>query len=591
MNLNLIFSKCLFTVFFCSFVCSSSSDMAVKKPKYKRSSPTSASLAALLSNAESIPVELSDETKSPLIDQLTAMFYHVQNTKKCGDNLERFNIDLEPLWSFKFNSQIKKFIKLANLLNSLLADYEIKESTNSNQNANTKSSNSNTIVQQIFDSNLLISLNHFLFFEHSTDLDATSSVSSATFIKDSSANLAKDKKDKRNYITKYYGNYIKDPFIAGYGVALLNDPYDPNSKIRPKREPNCMYIYRDSTNEKNGTILSEKSCESINFKLLTAKDEYDDIFNYDSGGGNYANKLKSRSNEKNGFLQFEDLLTNNENTVKYCHNWYSRLYRSFRDTFNTINASGAATLISDQPLEALNYELFLQTMLKSKNFTKSLWCGPFYDCNKKDDWFLIHSLPLFNKEKKSLGAVVLKIKLTNMDINQCSNGDPIFANTNKCKPKSECIFSPSNSFKMGSYKCKCNIDYINSYLNHSSYDGVNIENQYWLHKNMKNNSYDSNFNCLPCLSIDCCANNELIENALLGLEYDLVRELQSSLSQCRKYNVLLRYIILIIQIIFVFITFVLSIIIFCFRQNKVIFYKTNEKREKKINKIYNNLLF
>ena len=58
---------------------------------------------------------------SRLLDATTALLHHVENTRKCGNNLQRLReIDLEPFWSAKLDAQVRKAILLANSLNHLI---------------------------------------------------------------------------------------------------------------------------------------------------------------------------------------------------------------------------------------------------------------------------------------------------------------------------------------------------------------------------------------------------------------------------------------------------------------------------------------
>lgn len=101
------------------------------------------------------------------------------------------------------------------------------------------------------------------------------------------------------------------------------------------------------------------------------------------------------------------------------------------------------------------------------------WCGPYYECNKTsgvNNWMLIYALPLFDyveqqqqhplqqlKQKTVLrGALMVKFRLNQIDVNQCERGDPVFADTHKCKPNSECVHIGAQVFKAGNYYCRCN---------------------------------------------------------------------------------------------------------------------------------------
>lgn len=71
----------------------------------------------------------------------------------------------------------------------------------------------------------------------------------------------------------------------------------------------------------------------------------------------------------------------------------------------------------------------------------------------------MYSLPLFDvedTERQIRGAVLVKFKLDQLDVNQCDPGDPVFGNTHKCKANSECVHIGAQTFKAGNYYCRCN---------------------------------------------------------------------------------------------------------------------------------------
>ena len=95
--------------------------------------------------------EKSNSRRIEFIDTLTSMFYHIENTRKCGDNLQSFDgLDLKPLWLDKFQSQIEKTFSLANSLNHLI--------NNVNRPGQLKKNDIH-----IIESNLLPALSYFLF--------------------------------------------------------------------------------------------------------------------------------------------------------------------------------------------------------------------------------------------------------------------------------------------------------------------------------------------------------------------------------------------------------------------------------------------
>jgi hypothetical protein len=494
--------------------------------------------------------------ENPLLDATTALFHHVENTKTCGNNLQKLSIDLEPLWSFKFISQIKKATRLANSINYIISN--VNEDSSNYKNSYSNSKNNDLLNSNLIESNLLSSLSHFIFSQTTNDLQESSTAPIAPLSSDlfhSSSekedalynnNNANNNDDKDKY-------NLNDPYILGYGVILFLD----------NDNPTCLYISKSNGNTKdnlsNEKFLKNRSCSSLNYRNEGASSE--DVF-----------EIKNEINENIILNESGKFLGGNEifdDSLQSCLNWYKNLKASY-DEFNNANA---------KKYEPLGYFQYLQKLLDSKNFTSSLWCGPYYECtlnDKKDDkdWILIYSLPLFDKAKVLKGALTLKLKLTKLDINQCENGDPVFANTHKCKPNSNCLFTPTKSFKSGNYKCKCQTGFINSNGTLSSYDGTSLESQYWLMKSMKNNSYYNNFNCLPCSRNECCnLDLNLIDKNLLNMnDEESVKEFVSHSSlfwSCRTYNTTLRLVILIIQFIFIVLTISLAVIIFISRNNKV----------------------
>jgi len=458
------------------------------------------------------------------------------------------SIYLEPLWSSKFISQIKKATRLANSINYII--------NNVNEDSS-KNNNNDLLNSNLIESNLLSSLSHFIFSQTSNDLHESSTAPISPLGSDmfQSSSEKEDALLNSNHEDKLHSH---DPYIMGYGVILFLD----------NDNPSCLYISKSTGNSNSKDnqnyekFLKNKSCSALSYRneaSLASSNE--DAF--DAKNEINENIILNDNNKFLGNEIFDDSLQN-------CLNWYKNLKTSY-DEFNRLHV---------KKLEQVSYFQYLQKLLDSKNFTSSLWCGPYYECilndNQKSeqDWILIYSLPLFDKAKALKGALTLKLKLTKLDINQCENGDPVFANTHKCKPNSNCMFTPTKSFKSGNYKCKCQTGFINSNGTLSSYDGTSLENQYWLMKSMKNNSYYNNFNCLPCLRNECCnLDLNLIDKNLLNMnDEESIKEFVSHSSlfwNCRTYNTTLRLVILIIQFIFIVVTISLAVIIFISRHNKV----------------------
>lgn len=448
---------------------------------------------------------------NPLLDQLTAMLYHVENTKLCGNNLQKLNIDLEPLWSKKFKSQLQKSHHLANLLNNLFSQGKFD-----------------------LDSKFLSSLSHFMLTTSTSDDESTI-------------------------------NRTKDPYLIGYGIVLV----DSNDK--------CLYISQTKNKTKDlqdsahmpELYTLDKACAKINYKQENSPENTQDTSNRQ-------------------YILNNDLNLNDADTYHNCFNWFKDFQSLYPDIQREVSAN-----------RTLNYQVYLEKILEKKYFRSRLFCGPFYECassnsNLNNDWILIYSLPLFDREKRLKGSALIKLRLNQMDVNQCSNGDPIFAGTNKCKPNSECVFTPMKSFKSGNYQCRCPRGFLNNINNsYTSFDGSLLEQHYWLMKNQKNNSFLKMFNCLPCSGLECCklesslidssimsinANNQNAtssvntnENDWFFLNKGEYYSMQTSLFwSCRKYNMPLRYTIFFVQVAFVLITISIAVVIFYSRHNKII---------------------
>lgn len=485
-------------------------------------------------------------------DKLTSMFYHIENTRKCGDNLQSFDTNFKELWLSKFQTQIEKTFSLANSLNHLISNKDI----NQNNDQNSKMSD-----VHIIESNLLPALSYFLFTQSASSSNQINNA--ATF--DQKLNFDLKEKQAQEKSLKFY-----DPYLIGFGVLLFynieNAPIEfkdlKNSGDSSKKIIKCFYLYTKSNSSDEidaNNLIRNKAC------LALDSDSKDNP--------------RNSPNPNFSFHSTENLSANSKTDEFYknCNKWYDNLENAYDKALIKLQNSNETKYSKGPPL---NYRKFLRKLLQNKDFSESLWCGPYFECTnpakqETNDWILIYSLPLFDEHKKLKGAVSIKLKLTNMNVNQCVDGDPIFANTHKCKENSECVYHPINKFKLGSYSCKCKGGYINSNGNFSSYDGSTLENQYWLMKSVQNRSYIQSFNCLPCLGAECChIDPHLIDSNLYStIDSEMVKEYQNQLNifwHCRKYNFSMRFSILFVQIIFIIITIFLSIVVFYSRQNKVI---------------------
>lgn len=104
------------------------------------------------------------------------------------------------------------------------------------------------------------------------------------------------------------------------------------------------------------------------------------------------------------------------------------------------------------------------------------------------------------------------------------------------------------------------------------HDGAYLESQYWNMKNRKNNSYGS-LECAACTTLECCRRMD-IDAFIMSFNLDdlIIRDphIQNNIFwTCRKYNMSMRYAIVVVQIFFILVAISLAIVIFYYRHNKV----------------------
>lgn len=468
-------------------------------------------------------------TNNNKIDDLTALLNDVAKPKLCGSNLQKYKIDLDELWWSKFSAQVKKATHLTHLLNHMI----------SSLNATSTQTEWQLIVDNIMETNFLESLSYFMLTGGKSS-DATSSV-------------------ERNIATA--ADY--DKFLIGYGV-VLDEELDAN-----KEAFRCKLITQNSNSEfkskqtsvptgwESQYYVKDEECSSLNIK----EEESDyDIRETSKESGNVISKLSNS--------------ISNQDKYKNCLNWYPNLVAQFAK-LDMITSSMPAHMFLNQQLAN-----------RTGSFTKSVWCGPYNECetdilsDKPSSWILNFHLPLFSTlhTSRMRGAVLVKLRINNLDVNQCSDGDPVFAHTHKCKPDSECVFAPRGQFGAGNYVCKCRKGYLNSNGVMAPISGEVIEKEYWKIKNIQPSNYTAQFNCVPCPSHECCQlesvimdETNLYQSSVQNITgyYDEMIRPSNVFYNCRVYNTTLRNILLAVQIVFILFTLSIAGVIFYFRQNKV----------------------
>nr|QVK45730.1 G protein-coupled receptor [Proales similis] len=330
-----------------------------------------------------------------------------------------------------------------------------------------------------------------------------------------------------------------DPYIIGYGLVL-----DSSSSAKMS----CIYVGKNDQAEQDARS-SNSSCRLLNQGVTPSQPGVQLTYGFTSNGNHDSAEL-------------------NQN----CCDWF----QDIKSAFNQFTQQSYSSR-----LDRDDHEQRLNEFVKNERFSPSSWCGPFYDCSRDaggvplNSWILTFSLPLFDSRGRFRGAVAIKLVLDQMDVNQCDDGDPVFKGTHKCKPNSQCVFMPGTKFKFksGNYKCKCSLGFVNKKGLLVSYEGDELERQYWLMKSMKNSSYQTEFNCLPCQGPDCCdEGNSQTDTMLAGVKSEKLIENEQAelLRHCRRFNMPLRLTFLFVQITFIMICLSFAVIVFATRQNKFI---------------------
>lgn len=117
------------------------------------------------------------------------------------------------------------------------------------------------------------------------------------------------------------------------------------------------------------------------------------------------------------------------------------------------------------------------------------WSAPFQDCGLHNQWLISYSSPFFGWDKLRMkvefkGIVIVNLRLSELDVNQCGADDyyvnNAFKDTHKCDRKStRCVPLPGRKFESGGYKCECQQGYEYPFNNPTTYiDGQMMEAEY-----------------------------------------------------------------------------------------------------------------
>lgn len=245
------------------------------------------------------------------IDALTSMFYHIENTRKCGDNLQTFDtIDFKSLWLKKFKAQTSRIFSLANSLNHLISNVEKNDSKNLNE-------------VHIIESNILPALSYFLFQSDKSSSELVSPVKQSYAKipiikqqKQSSKRVQEDGEEEKILSGGSSSLKFQDPYMIGFGVLLFYDIKEAPSEFQKLRGSGdasktikCFYLYTrtNSTHEMDASsLVRNRACLAID------------------ADGETATSAKNTVNPNFSFHSTESLSANSKSDEFYknCNKWY-----------------------------------------------------------------------------------------------------------------------------------------------------------------------------------------------------------------------------------------------------------------------------
>lgn len=133
------------------------------------------------------------------------------------------------------------------------------------------------------------------------------------------------------------------------------------------------------------------------------------------------------------------------------------------------------------------------------------WSEPQLDCQLHNQWLISYASPFFGWDKLKMrvefkGLVIVNLKLSELDVNQCEGEhfhiSNAFKDTHKCDRKStQCVPISGRKFDSGGYKCECKQGFEYPFNNPTTYiDGQMMEAEY---SNVLQNKA-SRFDSLTC---------------------------------------------------------------------------------------------
>lgn len=202
----------------------------------------------------------------------------------------------------------------------------------------------------------------------------------------------------------------------------------------------------------------------------------------------YAYRLER--NARNFFVQdmaarsphSDDHFTQNESFQKLKTRWMTSTENLDEYTLKInirFNSSG---------LNLIRYDRY-PLQYKAPQLQHGYWSSPYHDCGLHNQWLISYASPFFGWDKLKMkvefkGIVIVNLKLSNLDVNQCDAEDyhvsNAFKETHKCDRKStRCVPVPGRKFESGGYKCECKQGFEYPFNNPTTYiDGQMMEAEY-----------------------------------------------------------------------------------------------------------------
>lgn len=178
----------------------------------------------------------------------------------------------------------------------------------------------------------------------------------------------------------------------------------------------------------------------------------------------------------------DDHYTNNESFRSLKTRWMSST--ETLDTFNLkmhirFNSTG---------LNLIRYDRY-PAQYRAAQLEHGFWSKPHQDCGLHGQWLISYASPFFGWDKLKLrvefkGIVLVNLKLSDLDVNQCDADEyhlsNAFKGTHKCDRKTtRCVPVSGRKFESGGYRCECLQGYEYPFNTPTTYiDGQMMEAEY-----------------------------------------------------------------------------------------------------------------